>query len=206
MMGKVVDLYAENGSVCDLGRDDAEKWIDDLQSEMSAQAACNGLSVRDFACTLLVTVIESQYAAFLQIGDGAIVVSTPLEPDEYHWVFWPERGEYANQTCFVTDEDAAHHLQFDSCNMEIDEVALFSDGVQSLALHYESRTAYAPFFHSFFVPVRAEPPGKSDTLCTALDAFLNSPRVIARTDDDKTLVISTRRHCDAGADDRSGKL
>jgi hypothetical protein len=151
------------------------------------------LAVRDYACTLLVTVIEPQCATFLQIGDGAIVISLPLEPDEYHWVFWPERGEYANQTCFVTDENAGCHLQFDSRNVEIDEVALFSDGVQSLALHYESRTAYAPFFHSFFAPVRAEPPGKSDALCMALDAFLNSPRVNARTDDDKTLVISTRR-------------
>jgi hypothetical protein len=35
-----------------------------------------------------------------------------------------------------------------------DEVAMFSDGLQRLALVYESRTAYTPFFEPMFSVLR----------------------------------------------------
>jgi hypothetical protein len=65
--------------------------------------------------------------------------------------------------------------------------------LQRLALHYEGRTAHAPFFRPMFAPVRAADPGRAETLSTQLAAFLGSQPVNARTDDDKTLVLATRR-------------
>jgi hypothetical protein len=41
--------------------------------------------------------------------------------------------------------------------------------------------------------VRAAPAGRSDRLSAALAAFLASPRINQRTDDDKTLILATRR-------------
>ncbi len=76
---------------------------------------------------------------------------------------------------------------------EIEEIALFSDGLQMAALHYPSRTAHSPFFRSFLEPLRAEPFGRSERLSSALARFLGTPEVNARTDDDKSLIIATRR-------------
>jgi hypothetical protein len=44
-----------------------------------------------------------------------------------------------------------------------------------------------------FVPVRSAPPGECGALSSALATFLCSPRVRARTDDDTTLILATRR-------------
>src|SRR5947207_12025637 len=45
----------------------------------------------------------------LPICDGVIVVSQ--DGGEWGWVFWPQRGEYANTTRFLTDEDAVARLE-----------------------------------------------------------------------------------------------
>jgi hypothetical protein len=192
LMDELISLYERNGRSSDINNTLVENWLKKLQDEVLARANEERLSVREYACTLLAAVIEPNQEAFLQIGDGAIVLSSRGEKDEYNWVFWPERGEYANQTHFVTDENAKEHLQLDVSSTGIDEIALFTDGIQSLALHYASQTAYAPFFQSLFVPIRDEFPGISERLSIALANLLDSPKVNTRTDDDKTIVIATR--------------
>lgn len=192
MVDQIVRLYEGGGGIHDIDHDLVEAWVDKLQSEMHTCASREDLTQRDFACTLLAAVVEPSAAAFVQIGDGAIIVSPCDEPDGYAWVFWPERGEYANQTHFVTDEDAKEHVLLDVTDTSIDQVSLFTDGIQALALHYETQTAFEPFFRSLFAPLRSEPPGQSDRLSKALADLLGSARVNARTDDDKTLVIATR--------------
>jgi hypothetical protein len=70
----------------------------------------------------------------------------------------------------------------------VDEVALLTDGLQSLALRFASREAHGPFFEPMFERLRGpEQPSESE-----LAAFLGSGPVNARTDDDKTLVLATR--------------
>ena len=75
----------------------------------------------------------------------------------------------------------------------IDEVALFSDGLQRLALHYQTRTAHAGFFKPMLATLRAAPADALESLSTQLAAYLSSPAVNERTDDDKTLVLATRQ-------------
>lgn len=77
-------------------------------------------------------------------------------------------------------------------------MALFSDGLQGLAVNFAERAPHDGFFRPLFSAVRAEPPGHSRELSDRLQRFLDSPRVNARTDDDKTLVLATRRAADAG--------
>ena len=133
----------------------------------------------------------------MQVGDGAVVVhweDTPQSSDGYDWIFWADEAAYANETTFLTDERAAGNLQHTLVNYRLDEVALFTDGLQRLALHYETRTAHAPFFEPMFAPLRAAAnDGRANELSASLAAFLDSPSVNERTDDDKTLILATRR-------------
>lgn len=186
-------LHLANGArVRDLKRDRVETWISELRDEIALRAeAEEGLSVRDFAATLLATVIDEDSAAFFQVGDGAIVIPGD-EEETYGWVFWPQQGQYANETNFVTDQNARLKLEFALVSHRVDEVAVFTDGVQSLALHYESRQAHTPFFLSVFRWLRSAPNGRLNEFQDSLISFLNSEKINERTDDDKTLALATR--------------
>lgn len=185
--------FLQQSNLRGLTRDIIAEWLRAFRLQVRARAAARSLTARDFACTALAAIVGEERAAFLQIGDGAIVVSRRDEPDEYAWVFWPQQGEYANTTYFATDGAASERLAFEVVDGRVDEAVLFTDGLQLLALHYESRTAFAPFFRPFFAALRPAAAGHSARLSEALAGFLRSPRVTARTDDDKTLVVATRR-------------
>jgi hypothetical protein len=179
------------GAVGDLSRETVTGWLERLQAEIAALATAEDLSPRDFACTLVAAVLGEEHAAFLQLGDGAMVVS---EGDDYAWIFWPDQGEYENLTVFVTDPQSLDRLQLDVCERRIEEIALFSDGLQRLVLNYQSRTAHAPFFRSLLSTVRAAGDGEDEaSLSARLAAYLDSSAVNDRTDDDKTLILATRR-------------
>lgn len=168
----------------------AETLLQSVRTALTQRAVDAGLPVREFACTLLGAVVAADQALFLQIGDGAIVVATG---EGYRPVFWPQTGEYANETRFVTDPDAADHLERLILTEPVAEIALLSDGLQLLALHYHQRQAHAPFFRPLFQHLRAHPePGCPEALAAALERFLVSPAVNQRTHDDKTLILATR--------------
>jgi hypothetical protein len=120
------------------------------------------------------------------------MVLSDSEENAYGHVFWPDRGEYANTTHFVTEEDAVEHLQFESVNRRIIEVALLTDGLQTIALNYQLQIAHEPFFKGLFAPLRTAKEGRSPELSESLVSFLSSPRVNEKTDDDKTLVLASR--------------
>jgi hypothetical protein len=190
IVDEVRTLCELGGSITDLSREMICDWLVRFQSEIGIRAAAESLVPRDFACTLLVMIIGYDYAVFSQIGDGAMVVS---DGDDYAWIFWPDNGEYENLTFFATDPQASDHLRFETCKRSIDEVALFSDGLQRLALHYQTRTAHRPFFHSLLSVIRLADGESPDSLSAKLAAYLASPAINERTDDDKTLVLATRR-------------
>lgn len=180
----------EGTPVVEWTRDLAETLIERVQATLDQQAAATGLPVREFACTLLGAVLAADGALFLQVGDGAIVIGTG---DEYWPVFWPQAGEYANETYFVTDANAFARLEFAATREPVTEIALLTDGLQGLALHYQTRQAHAPFFRPLFQRLRAAPePGCPPELQTALARFLDDPALNQRTHDDKTLILATR--------------
>ena len=187
-------LFESGGSIRDITRDFVASWLTRFQNEAKFRAEAEELSICQFACTILGTVIDSHLAVFFQIGDGAIVVSTSEEPEEYNWIFWPQKGEYENITSFATDETVQDKFDYVLVERHIEEVAIFTDGLQHLALHYQTRMAFLPFFRSMFFPLRPAPCGHLDELSSSLALFLNSQQVNNRTDDDKTLILATRRN------------
>lgn len=168
-------------------------WLTKLRRRIAARAVANGVRSGEFACTALGAVVADDRAVFFQIGDGAIVVSRRHRPGAYDWIFWPQHGEFANTTNFVTQRDAARALEIEIRPGPFDEVALFTDGIERLVLDLKGKTAHAPFFRPLFGWLSGtKPPAKSET-SPALVNYLGSKQVCDRTDDDKTLVLATRR-------------
>ncbi len=169
----------------------AETLFQQVRNALERLAADTGQPMREFACTLLGAVVAADRALFLQIGDGAIVIGAPDEG--YRPVFWPQAGEYANETYFVTDATAAAHLEYAILSEPVVEIALLTDGLQRLALHYQTRQAHEPFFRPLFQRLREHPePGCPAVLVTALERLLADPAINQRTHDDKTLILATR--------------
>jgi hypothetical protein len=163
------------------------RWFLETREALATEAGRLEVRIGELACTLLLAVVGEAGALFGQIGDGAIVCQ---HENGYRVVFWPQSGEYPNMTNFLTDAGMEGSLEVEQWPSRVDELALMSDGLQRLALDFATKTAYAPFFLPMFQPLRQAPvPGK---LRTALRAFLDSPDVNHRTDDDKTLILATR--------------
>lgn len=167
-----------------------ERWIEEIQCIIRETANMNGVITREYACTFLGAVIGSNTSIFFQIGDGAIVVSSGIVQGV---VFWPDSGMYANMTYFITDEDVLSHLQVAIVNTCIDEIALFTDGIQNLALSLEQRTPHTPFFEPMLQKMRTSTSEECVEFNELLGKFLDSPPVNERTNDDKTLVLATRK-------------
>jgi hypothetical protein len=183
----ILDDLRDGLRVARIEKDTALSWYRRLHEEIAAEAGRRGVEPGQLACTLLVAVVGETAAAFAQVGDGAIVVR---EGDDYQTVFWPQSGEYANTTNFITDPAFVDNLAFARLPAAVDELALFTDGLQMLALNFASRTVHLPFFLPMFRKLRDAAPGEG--LARALRSFLQSPAVNQRSDDDKTLVLATR--------------
>jgi len=174
-----------------LNGDIIRKWVEWTREDLELEASYLDVPARSLACTLLGVVASRFRTICFQIGDGAIVLRTVSEP--LHVVFWPQSGEYANMTRFLTDVTALHSLDVYVADEEVFDVALFTDGLQRLALQFSTKSVHLPFFAPMFDQLAHEPAGRSAALEQQLLSFLDSMAVNERTDDDKTLILATRR-------------
>ena len=188
---RVAAFLREGYTVGAVTREVAADWLRTFQLELQLLADDAGVPLREFACTVLGSLFDDASAVYFQVGDGVIAILDP-STNEYQWIFWPDRGEYANTTYFATEPNAFEQLQFESRPESPMEVAVLTDGLQALALDYKTQTAHTPFFRGLFPPLRRSAAGHDVTLSEQLLLFLNSPRINSRTDDDKTLVLATR--------------
>jgi hypothetical protein len=107
-------------------------------------------------------------------------------------MFWPERGEYANTTRFLTDGDAPDHIRVAALPGTPTDIAIMTDGLQSLALDYASESVHEPFFRGMFQPLQGSSgSGELPALSASLGQFLSSDRVRSRADDDVSLILAT---------------
>ena len=184
--------FQDGGSIEAIDRPLAAAWIEDIARKMAHDASRHERALRDYACTLLVAIVGESAAAFLQVGDGGIVTSRAREED-WTYVFWPQHGEFANTTNFVVSDGVKSLFEFAAMRERVEEFALFSDGLENLVLHQASRSVHEPFFRAMIVPIRkATSPGLDAKLSGELEAYLRSPRVSSRTDDDQSLILASR--------------
>jgi len=187
-----LELYLADGNcVASLEAGHIRKWLDNVVEALAVRAAAEEAVLRDYACTFLGAILSNTHAAFVQVGDGAIVVREG--PEDWCYIFWPQHGEYINTTRFITESASLDLLNFAVTSNVINELAIFSDGIEPLVLHYATNTVHSPFFNEMIAPVRALPEAGFDTtLSQQLGSYLSSPQICSRTDDDKTLLLASR--------------
>ena len=159
------------------------------RNALEAEAQKRESPLRDFATTLILAICAPEITGAAQIGDGAAVSADGGESHEYTLFSAPQRGEYANTTNFITSDGWQDTLDISMRRGAISRVAMFSDGIQNIALSAASGSApHAPFFDPLFnwAEQQQDPDAAGDNLA----AFLSSPRVTARADDDLTLLLA----------------
>ncbi len=187
VLREVVRFFDQGHTTGDLRQELVLLWYHQARQELLRQATALNAHPRQLACTLLLAVVAPQGALFAQLGDGAIVYH---DGSQCCPVFWPEAGEYQNATYFLSDEAFREHVQMKYMPERIDQLAMFTDGLQMLALNYSEKSAHQPFFTPLFRALR-EAENHLD-LSIPMRAFLDSKDINSRTDDDKTLVLAVR--------------
>jgi hypothetical protein len=156
------------------------------RASVAALAAGADTPLPQFATTLMAALVTTDGLSVASLGDGALVADAGGELRLASAL--PQKGEYANETHFLTQDDALDFVQIARCDGPVRAVAATTDGLMRLALRLPDYLPHAPFFQPLFAFAGNGHDGAADELAT----FLASERVTARTDDDKTLVIAVR--------------
>lgn len=166
---------------------DAAEFTRQVHEGLGRLAGRLGCATADLACTVLLGVVGPAGGLFAHVGDGAIIADSGKGPAI---VSWPDNGEYANTTSFITQSCYADSQRCVEEPGRIEAVALLTDGLQNIALDHAARAAHPQFFNPMFDAVRESTDRAA--LAAQLTAFLDGPRINARTDDDKTLVLAVK--------------
>ncbi|MBW4481694.1 MAG: protein phosphatase 2C domain-containing protein [Tildeniella torsiva UHER 1998/13D] len=160
------------------------------QAQITQQASTKGWEPQDLACTLLAFLATPDWLAAMQIGDGFMVVrygrAAPAKA-EYELLFEPDRGEFANQTTFITAADALTSMQVAVVGQPPAFIAAATDGLERVALRLKDWAPFAPFFSPLEEYLEETPNPETDD--EYLMSFLTSERLNQKTDDDKTLLL-----------------
>jgi protein phosphatase 2C-like protein len=152
------------------------------------QAEAMELPPLDLATTLVFAITAPDRVAAAQVGDGAVVIR--LADESLHSVTRPQAGEFINETTFLTSPNLENRMQLAFQRVPVTGVALFTDGLQMLALKMPQGDPHVPFFLPLLRFVSA-----TDSQAQAenqLQTFLQSPRIRQRADDDLTLMLAVR--------------
>lgn len=156
---------------------------------VNTEAARREVEPRELSTTLIACVVTGDAVTVAQVGDGAVIIA---DGDGMRAITAPTSGEFANETVFLTSAGAVDAAQRAAWRGAAKHVALFTDGLQGLALKMPARTPHEPFFVPLF-DFAAGAHDPRDAECQLAD-FLSGPRVTARSDDDITLVLVARDH------------
>jgi hypothetical protein len=182
-------MQTVSGAKAQVGKEDLEEALQAVRLALETEAEKRHEPVRELATTLLLAVVSAEQVAVLQIGDGAVIAVNAQQ--DLVAVTTPPDAEYANATTFVTSPDALEAAQIVVETIPITALALFSDGLQRLALKLPEGTPHAPFFTPLFgFAAGMEEPAQG---AVQLASFLRSPRITERADDDLTLVLAVKR-------------
>ncbi len=184
---------------CETMPDNEEEWklrteelIRFLRDQLIRKADEISCNPKDLAATFLLAAVSETAIAGIQIGDGGIIYGMEKEED-LQLLIQPERSEYINETVFLTSENFESGLKTAYIQGDAERIALFSDGLQMLALYMKTQPAkpHLPFFAPLFQFVRKTE--EETERNRQISGFLQSPRVCTRTDDDKTLIVAIRK-------------
>ena len=186
VVSMLVRLVLEwNRPLEELDHDTVQDWFGTagthLASVLTTEQHC---SIEDLYCTALLGIFWPEGGLCAGIGDGAIAVKTA---SGWHRGTVPDVGQYAGETFFVTSLDNVRtRLQFTRFEESVERVAAFTDGLQPVLLQ-PGFELHPPVLELLLHPFSG--PAEPATLQPQLEAFLNLPQILERTDDDKTIVL-----------------
>ena len=161
------------------------KIVNQVITQLQKQADEEDYFINDLACTLLVFVATHDWLAAMQIGDGFILARS--QDSEHQLLFQPDKGEFANETTFITSANAVKQMQVKVIHEKQEFICASTDGLEKVAIRLSDWEPFSPFFKPLeeylHEPVNPEDEDKY------LMEFLNSERLNSRTDDDKTLLL-----------------
>jgi serine/threonine protein phosphatase PrpC len=177
-----------------------ERTLTAVKSELQQQATQNGYGLETLACTLLGFVATPYWFAAMQIGDGFMVVSTRSQA--YQLVFTPDKGEFVNQTTFVTSSNAYSDLQIKVIAETPQFICAATDAFERLAMHLPQWKPHPAFFKPLEEYLAETPKPEQDD--AYIVKFLESEYLNQQTDDDKTLLLcrfeTTKQLCTKSAE------
>ena len=162
------------------------KLLAEVIDAFKKEAMQKSYSITDLACTLLAFIATPQKLVAMQLGDGFMVVRPPH--GKLQLLFRPDKGEYINETTFVTSSNALEAMQVAVINEEFSFICAATDGLEKVAIQLRDWLPFAHFFEPLEQYLQETPNPEEDE--EYIQTFLNSERLNARTDDDKTLLLS----------------
>ena len=172
--------------------EDEEDWVEIVRkgfraarSKLEEQTLTNNLMLRDYSTTLILSILTNDWLATGHIGDGANVAL--MENGNISTVSPPQRGEFVNQTFPITLPNALEIAYYSAMQIEVNALAIFSDGLQNLSIRNVENKPHYPFFAPLFKQLSDI--NDSVAASKSLAEFLASDRVCSKTDDDKTLIL-----------------
>lgn len=187
---KKTKFWLAKNQLNDLSREIITEWFITFQKVINRAISIYKLeSSREFATTLLFSVLSKDLNVFVQIGDGIIAIGNE---HDMNCVFIPQNGEFINTTHFATEICATNIFMYKKTPEPVDQIAMFTDGIEQIAFDLKGQKPFIPFFKPFFVALEnLNNSGYSENLSRQLEMFLQSDRVNKKTDDDKTLFLAS---------------
>jgi len=168
----------------DLGGD-VREGVGAARNAVDILATEVGAPLREFASTLGIVLIGENSVQVVQVGDCIVVLQ--LSDSSIQAVSPPGRGEYLNETTFITSEDWESDLRIAHFSAaEVKAVAISTDGLQFKILqNVRSGIPYVPFFEDVFNWCLQDE-ATDDGIVRFID------RLDDQSGDDKTLLVAVR--------------
>ena len=168
--------------------------LDPIHRELTDLGTTRSANIEAFATTLVGAVIGPHGALLIQVGDGAIAYRCCSGKQRWKAAFVPQRGEYINQTVFVTERLRDCDIQVAYLTRPPLEIAVLTDGLEDICIERRSSQPHPAFFDYVMQPVRTtQITGYLFMLRHHLAKFLRSDTVSRRTADDITLLLASRQ-------------
>lgn len=155
-------------------------------SALKNKASKKNCSLNELACTLIAFIATPHWIAAMQIGDGFLVVRLH-DQQSYQLLFYPDRGEFVNETTFITSSNVLKTMQVQTIVGEQRFICASTDGLENVSLNLRNWLPFTPFFKPLETYLEQTNNPEQDK--QYLIQFLESERLQSRTDDDKTLLL-----------------
>lgn len=109
---------------------ETELIIQNLKDRLKKKAKMLNVEVSSFACTLLTVYVNKDKYRYIHVGDGLIAY---MKNNEIQVLSKGFRGEYANETVFVTSNNVENYVNSGSGSMDKSKITAFflmSDGME----------------------------------------------------------------------------